>query len=216
MTAQKLILVLNPNSNAIVTGKMAEALASIECPEDVSFNCETMRAGPYGIESQEDIDAIIDPVCDRVIQGDEVAAVIACYSDPGLSQIKERTSKPSFGIQESAIHQAVDGHQRFGVIALSDVSMARHLIYIDGLGQSDRLAGERAADLSVAESASGDQTFDKLLTVGKLLRDADKADVVIMGCAGMAQHREPLEKALGIEVIDPVQAAVKRAIESIS
>lgn len=216
MTDQKTILVLNPNSNTVVTDKMVEAIAEIKGSKGITFHCETMLSGPYGIETQEHINSIIEPVCERVIQGVEVVAVIACYSDPGLAQIKERSSKPTFGIQESAIHQAVVCHDRFGVIALSDASMARHLVYIENLGQADRLAGERVADLSVAESASGDQTFDKLYAAGKLLRDSDKADVVIMGCAGMARHRKPLKEALSIDVIDPVQAAARRALKAIS
>ena len=34
--------------------------------------------------------------------------------------------------------------------------------------------------------------------VGQALRDEDGADVIIMGCAGMAKHRAPLEDALGV------------------
>jgi Asp/Glu/hydantoin racemase len=36
----------------------------------------------------------------------------------------------------------------------------------------------------------------------------DPGQAVVMGCAGMARHRHPLEDALAIPVIDPTQAAV--------
>lgn len=216
MPDQKTILVLNPNSNTVVTEKMADALQEIDCPEGITFHCETLTSAPYGIESQEDIDSIIEPVCDRITQGAETASVIACYSDPGLVQVKSRTSRPSFGIQESAIAEAVEKNHKFGVIALSEASKVRHLTYIEMLGETEYLAGERVANLSVAESASGEQTFDKLLAAGELLRDSDNADLVILGCAGMARHRAPLENALGIPVLDPVQAAAKRAINAVS
>ncbi|HKD57676.1 MAG TPA: aspartate/glutamate racemase family protein, partial [Hyphomicrobiaceae bacterium] len=49
----------------------------------------------------------------------------------------------------------------------------------------------------------------------KELRDKDAADVIVMGCAGMARHRQPLEAALGIPVIDPTQAAVAMAIGAV-
>lgn len=216
MLEPKTILVLNPNSNAVVTEKMAEAIAEIDGAGQISFLCETLKSAPYGIESQSDIDAIIDPVCHRIAEGKELASVIACYSDPGLAQVREMTAKPVFGIQESGIHVATTQHDTFGVIALSEASKSRHLIYIKNLGQSHRLAGERVADLSVAESASGEQTYAKLLHAGELLRDQDKADVVILGCAGMARHRAPLEKALGVAVIDPVQAAAQRALDAVT
>ena len=43
----------------------------------------------------------------------------------------------------------------------------------------------------------------------------DGANAIVMGCAGMARHRKPLEDALGIPVIDPTQAAVTMAIGAV-
>jgi Asp/Glu/hydantoin racemase len=51
--------------------------------------------------------------------------------------------------------------------------------------------------------------------VGRRLKDEDGAETVIMGCAGMARHRRPLEQALGIPVIDPTQAAVTMALGAV-
>ena len=79
----------------------------------------------------------------------------------------------------------------------------------------ERLAGERAAGISVGESVSGKDTFEKLLATAKQLRDSDQADTIILGCAGMASHRAKLESAIGIPVIDPVQAAVSMAMHSL-
>jgi allantoin racemase len=36
-----------------------------------------------------------------------------------------------------------------------------------------------------------------------------------MGCTGMVRHRRPLEAALGVPVIDPIQAAVAMAIGAV-
>ena len=51
-----------------------------------------------------------------------------------------------------------------------------------------------------------------MMATGRALRDEDEADVLVLGCAGMARYRERLEDALGIPVVDPVQAAVGMAI----
>jgi allantoin racemase len=80
----------------------------------------------------------------------------------------------------------------------------------------DRLAAERPLEMSVAETASGDGTLARMIEVGAELRDLDGADVLVMGCAGMARHRKALESALGIPVIDPVQAAVTMAVGTLS
>ena len=46
------------------------------------------------------------------------------------------------------------------------------------------------------------------------LKDAG-ADVVVMGCAGMAQYRRPLAERLGVPVIDPTQAATAMALNAV-
>ena len=55
-----------------------------------------------------------------------------------------------------------------------------------------------------------------MVDVGWTLRDEDGADVLIMGCAGMARHRAPLEQELGVPVIDPTQAAASIAIRTLA
>ena len=64
-------------------------------------------------------------------------------------------------------------------------------------------------------AASGEGTLARMIEVGRRLKDDDGADVVVMGCAGMARHRVPLEQALGVPVIDPTQAAVTMAIGTV-
>ena len=56
----------------------------------------------------------------------------------------------------------------------------------------------------------------RMIAVGEKLRDLDGAQAVVMGCAGMARHRRPLEDALGVPVIDPTQAAVAMAIGTLA
>ena len=80
------------------------------------------------------------------------------------------------------------------------------------MGLTPRLAGARPLGMSVAESASGEGTLARMIEVGRDLTDKDGAEVVIMGCAGMARHRRALEEALSVPVIDPTQSAVAIAI----
>ena len=47
---------------------------------------------------------------------------------------------------------------------------------------------------------------------GRRLRDQHGADVLVMGCAGMARYRADLEEAVQIPVVEPTQAAVTMAI----
>ena len=51
-----------------------------------------------------------------------------------------------------------------------------------------------------------------MVEVGSALRERHGADVVVMGCAGMARYRKPLQDEIGIPVVEPTQAAVAMAI----
>ena len=210
------ILVINPNSNEAVTEGMAKVLQSFNFSDGPEIVCVSLTQGPFGIESQADIEFVKLPLRNMVSERKDIEAfVIACYSDPGLQVCREATDRPVFGIQECAVLAAMAQGDRFGVIALQELSIRRHLIYLRQMGVIRRFAKERAVNLSVEECASGAKTFDKLCTVAQQLRDEDKADTVILGCAGMASHRSSLESRIGIPVIDPVEAAVSMAMHTV-
>ena len=210
------ILVINPNSNEAVTEGMAQELRVFNFPDGPEIVCVSLTQGPSGIESQADVESVTLPLRNMVSERQDMDAfVIACYSDPGLQVCREATAKPVFGIQECGVLAAMAQGDRFGVIALQERSIRRHLRYLRQMGVMERLARERAANLSVEECASGMKTFEQLCAVAEQLRDDDQADTIILGCAGMASHRSDLESRTGIPVIDPVQAAVSMAMHTV-
>lgn len=207
------ILVINPNSNEVVTEGLRAALAPFA--RAVPIECLTLAEGPFGIESQPDADGVVMPLA-RLVQDrpDAGAFVIACYSDPGIETCRSVARAPVFGIQEAGVLTAMARADLFGVVALSADSITRHRRYMRRMGVLDRLAGDRAIAMSVADSASGERSFETILEVGRALI-ADGAGALVLGCAGMARHRAGIEAALGVPVIDPVQAAVAMAIGAV-
>lgn len=210
------IRVINPNSNENVTRGLDEAVAPLRFANGPEIVCSTLAEGPFGIESQADVESVVMPLR-RLVQADNSsdAFVIACYSDPGLHVCRESTTRPVFGIAECGVLTALARADRFGVMAISQRSIARHKRYLLQMGLTDRLAGERPLEMSVAETASGEQTLGRMIDVGRQLMDQDGAEAVVIGCAGMARHRRALEDALGIPVIDPTQAAVTMAFGTV-
>ena len=210
------ILVINPNSNVDVTRGLREALKPLDFANGPEIVCATLAEGPYGIESQSDVDSVAMPLR-RLIESDNSASafVIACYSDPGLHVCREGTDRPVFGIAECGVLTALTRAETFGVIAIAQRSIRRHIRYLRQMGLMDRLAGERALNMSVAETASGNGTLAKMIEVGRALKEEDGAGAIVMGCAGMARLRTALEDALGIPVVDPTQAATAMALGSV-
>ena len=208
------ILVINPNSNESVTEGLRESLQEFNSSADIE--CCTLEDGPFGIETDEDIVNVIPLVVQRISESPEFDAyVIACYSDPGLAKCNKLFSKPVFGMQRSAIEKAISTGERFGVLAFSEQSIKRHMVYMRDLGLDGQLAGELPLDISVDEAANDVGCFEKIVSQGRRLIDESGADVLILGCAGMASHREPSEKVRLVPGIEPAQAAVSIAIESV-
>jgi len=210
------IRVVNPNSNEAVTGGLDEALEPLRLPGGPEIVCSTLREGPHGIETQADVESVTMPLR-RLVEADNQsdAFVIACFSDPGLHVCREGTTRPVFGIAECGVLTALARAERFGVIAILQRSIGRHLRYLRQMGLLDRLAGERPLEMSVAETVAGAGTFARLVEVGRELKQRDGAEALVLGCAGMARHRRPLEGELGIPVIDPTQAAVTMALGAV-
>ena len=208
------ILVINPNSTESMTRGIDEACAALRMPGGPAIECATLKEGPPGIETQQHVDALIAPLVSFVRKNEEryAAFVIACYSDPGIFSVREATRKPVLGIAECGILTALTMGHRFGVIAILQKSIARHLRYMGALGVMDRLAAELPVDLPVLELSDEKKTFGRMVDVGKRLRAEHGADVVVMGCAGMARYRKGLQEAIGIPVVEPTQAAVSMAI----
>lgn len=205
------ILVINPNSNQAVTDGLHEALDSFRFPGGPAIECLTLAEGPFGIESQLDSDAVVLPMVNLVrSRPDAGAVIIACYSDPGIDALRSTTHCPVFGIQESGVLTALARADRFGVIAIAASSTLRHRRYMRRMGVLDRLAGDRPLDMTVDQTAQGG-AFPRLIEVGTDLI-ADGAEALVLGCAGMARHRAPLEARLGVPVIDPTQAATAMAL----
>lgn len=208
------ILVINPNSSESVTEGLREAVAGMKFPGGPVIECVTIKEGPPGVVTQRHVDEAALATADLIeSRPDASAYVLACYSQPGLDLARSITAKPVYGIQDAGVLSALALADLFGVIAVAEGSIPRHLRNLRRLGVDGRLAAEVALEgsISVAESGHGEESYAALLKAGTKLRQMG-AGVIVLGCAGMSGHRPKLEKELGIRVIDPTQAAVAMAL----
>lgn len=209
------LLVLNPNSVVAVTEAIDRALQPFR-QGAVAIRCETLASGPRVIATQADVDGltpgVLGAVTDAHAAAPLAAAVVACFSDPGVQALRETVGFPVYGIAESAYLNAIPLAERFGVISILQRGVARHARQIRALGLEHRLAADHALDLAPEAFADPARRYARLVEVGMQLRDAHGAGVLILGCAGLSEVRAPLQRELGVRVIDPVQAAVAQAL----
>jgi Asp/Glu/hydantoin racemase len=196
-----------------VTAAIDRAVDPLRMAGGPAIECVTLADGPPGIESQAHVEQVVQPVARLVRAREDAGAfVIACFSDPGLHLARETTSRPVLGIAECGMLLALTLGERFGIVSILAASVPRHLRYVRQLGLAARLAGDLPIGLGVAELRDEGKTLVRLSAIGAELRDHYGADVLVLGCAGMAQYRPEIEAALGLPVVDPTQAAVTMAI----
>lgn len=208
------IIVINPNSNEAVTSGLDTALEPLRMTGGPQIRCLTLKEGPAGIQSQSDVESVTLPLARlaKSLEPDAAAFVIACFSDPGLHVVREAVERPVLGIAESGVLTALTMGQRFGVIAILKASITRHMRLWGAMGVMDRFAGEASIDMTVAELSDRKKTLARMIDVGARLRDEKGANVIVMGCAGMAPLRDALQDALQIPVVEPTQAATAMAL----
>jgi len=213
----KALIVINPNSSEAVTTGIEAAMDALRA-WGTPIRCVTLAKGAPGIENQRQADLAIGPMLDLAasLEPEALGFVIACFGDPGLHALRDQTALPVVGIQEAAVMAALQLGQRFGVISILPASIPRHMRSFGAMGVMDRLAGDRALGMGVAALSDENATLAAMTETGCALRDLDGADVLIMGCAGMARYGKALEQATGLPVVEPCQAAAVMALGQIA
>ncbi len=204
------LVIVNPNSTEAVTHGIREAVARVPGAKRLTIDYLTLADGPPGIETDADIEAVVPPL-QALVQAREDEAdgfVIACFSDPGVAQLRCYSSKPVYGIGECGYFNAAARGRRFGVISIRAESVPRHRRHIAGLGLAEQLAGDRPLDLPVTALPDAARTLHRLREVAHALVEQDGAQALLLGCAGMAAYRETLQTECGCSVVDPCQAAL--------
>ena len=208
MNAKK-ILVINPNSSANVTRGLDVALAGLRIPGKIKIDCISTRGAPDGIETQADIEKVI-PLLSAIVEREQPhydAFINACFSDPGLRLLREKTAKPIYGIAESSLFTALGFGKRIGIISILPASVERHKVYAQDLGLGEFLVADEPLNLSVSDLANTDTTSRRLVEVANRLSKRG-VNSIIMGCAGMAEYRASLQASFKVPIIDPTCASV--------
>ena len=189
-----------------VTSGIRRALKIFGVREAPGIVCETLTEGPAAIETPDDLESAIDPLCMRISDSKADAFVIADFTDPGLEDCRGITDKPVFGLRDSVSTCAHLLPGSFGVIVASPVAVANTA---NDLALDPRFAGARLVSTRVRGKA---KLLSVLMEAGSALRDREGAMSLILSSAAMSEHRQVLESELGIPVVDSLHAATGLAL----
>jgi allantoin racemase len=200
------ITVINPNTSAELTATITKAAQAV-AGAGVSVTGVHPAAGVPSVEShaEEAIAAVgvIEQV--RAHQADTDAFVIACFGDTGVPAAREVATCPVVGMTEAALQTACLVAHRFVVITLPARTIAHSDRVVRALGLEHRCT-VTAVDVAVADLVAGSTHL--LDAFDEAARAADRAEAVVLGCAGLADLIDPLSDRLGVPVIDGIAAGV--------
>ncbi|MEI8703029.1 aspartate/glutamate racemase family protein [Mesorhizobium sp. ISC15] len=207
------VLLINPNSNRIFTDLMNQNIDSLRADGAYQIDCVTLEGAPLGIETQRDIDSVIEPLC-RLVLAEAArtdAFVIGCFADTGLYSAREVTAKPVLGICESGLSTALNLGERFGVVSTSSETRNAELRLVRSYGLLERCVGFEPVDIPVADIPTSAAARGRVLAAATRLKTLG-ADVLVLGCAGMAPYKSLLRETFKVPVVDPSVSAVAMAI----
>lgn len=204
------ILVVNVNTTQSMTDVIADTARSVASP-----GTEIVPLTPlFGAESVEgNYESYLAAVAVQEVvrdYDDEFDAVIqAGYGEHGREGLQELLDVPVVDITEAAASTAMYLGHRYSVVTTLDrtVPLIEDRLLVAGLFA--RCASVRASGLSVLELEE-----DAGRTVGAIVDESvravkeDHAEVVCLGCGGMAGLAERVNEATGVPVVDGVAAAV--------
>jgi allantoin racemase len=210
------ILVINPNSTASMTHKIAAAARAAAGPLS-RITAINPLAGPAAIQGPEDGAAALPGLFDLVERSLKTdpsvsAMIIACFDDTGLWELKASAPVPVIGIGEAAYHVASVASERFSVVTTLPVSVPVLEENLRRTGLAARCARVRASDVPVLdlENPHSNARHRIEVEIGDALRH-DGVGAIALGCAGMADLAADLTAHFKVPVIDGVASAVRLA-----
>lgn len=203
------ILVINPNTTVAMTEKIGAAARRVASAgtEIVAVN---PASGPVSIEGYYD-EAISVPGLLEVIgqQRDFDAVIIACFDDTGLDAARCVTDRPVVGIGEAAYHMASMLSNKFSVVTTlaRSVPALEHNLHKYGLAA--RCVRVRSSEVPVLDlEKPGSEACDRISAeIGRAINE-DRAEAIVLGCAGMTDLADQLARQHGVPVLDGVVCAV--------
>jgi allantoin racemase len=204
--------VINPNSSATMTETIAAGARAAASPGTQIVALRPAH-GPTAIDSSYESYLAAAAVMELTPALPAVdAVVLAGFGEHGRDGLAEALAVPVFDIAEAAAHVAMLIGRAYSVVTTLARSIAPIEDRLKLAGLFDRCASVRACGWSTAAVDADPQgAIAAIVAQARIAVEADRAEAIILGCAGMAGIDEAIGSALGVPVVDGVAAAVRLA-----
>jgi Asp/Glu/hydantoin racemase len=208
------LLLINPNTTASITDKVAAEARRIASP-GTEIVPVTGAFGARYISSRAAYAVAAHAALDAYARGDPAhdAVVLACFGDPGLDALREISPRPVVGMADASVKAACTLGAKFSIVTGGTRWVAMLEEFVASRGQSARLASVRAVpQTGGAIAADPNAAVDALARTCRDAAERDGADVVVLGGAAMAGLAARLSKAVPVPLVDCIEAMIREAI----
>ena len=205
------ILVVNPNTTASMTEKIGAVAALVASP-GTRITAVNPATGPESIEGYYDEAIAVPGLLAEIAKGEARGVdghVIACFDDTGLDAARALAGAPVVGIGEAGFHAASLIAGSFSVVTTLGRAVPAIQHNLVRYGLASRCVRVRAVEvpvLALEDPATGARA--RIEAEIERAKCDDRAEVIVLGCAGMAGLAADLSTRCGLPVLDGVAAAV--------
>ncbi|MEV4987613.1 MULTISPECIES: aspartate/glutamate racemase family protein [Micrococcaceae] len=204
------ILVANVNTTSSMTDSIASSARSVAAAGTEIVGI-TPRFGADSCEGNFESYLAAIAVMDAVTSYPEPfdAVIQAGYGEHGREGLQELLDVPVVDITEAAASTAMFLGHKYSVVTTLDrtVPLIEDRLKLAGLDA--RCASVRASGMAVLElEEEPDRAVEAIINQAMLAVTQDKAEVIVLGCGGMAGLDEQIRQRAGVPVVDGVAAAV--------
>lgn len=205
------VLVINP----IGTSKYDEAdyeYFKQKANEDTVIEVVSLKSGPEEITKFESQVEICPEILEILRTKTYDAAIINCFANPCIDAAKEVSDKIVVGPGESAMALSLLLGDQISIISPVDKTAPQFLINARKMGIESRIRVIKNVAIPV-EALNDDQeiTEKAIIKVAMESVEKDNADVVVLGCTGMAYIADKVKGEIPVPLIEPAGAALKVA-----
>ena len=205
------ILLLNANTDAAMTERMVDQARRLH----PKCRGATVADGARYITDRDSLQVAKHSV--QQFMGGLSAAhypdilIVACFGDPAVRDLRASLPFPIMGLAEASCEIACQTGNRFAIVTGGKKWPEILQEFVGEIGMASRLSGvyalEQTGDRIAKDRVEASTALEALVSEAQ----ADGADVVIFGGAGLIGFAEELQAACKVPLLDSVDCAVRLA-----
>lgn len=204
------ILVVNVNTTQSMTHGIQVQAQKVAAP-GTEIVALTPRFGAESVEGNFESYLAAVGVMDAVMRYDQPfdAVIQAGYGEHGREGLQELLEVPVVDITEAAASTAMFLGHKYSVVTTLDRAVPMIEDRLKQAGLYERCASVRASGMAVLElETQPERAVEAIVSQAAEAVSVDHAEVICLGCGGMAELEQKVRDKTGVPVVDGVASAV--------